>query len=193
MPPMTITPATIARSRVLRWLARQGLRLSGWRLEGELPPASRYVAIGAPHTSNWDFMLMLAVVLEYGLEFVWMGKNTLFRGPTAALFRWLGGIPIDRSRPGGMVEQAIAAFDERRHLVMVITPEGTRKQVARWKRGFYHVARGAGVPILLAYVDHGRKVAGLGPLFTPTDDVEADMAAIQAFYAPYLPAQRDSR
>ncbi|TCO80244.1 1-acyl-sn-glycerol-3-phosphate acyltransferase [Plasticicumulans lactativorans] len=182
---MGLHPATFTRLRPLRALAAACLRLSGWRIEGQLPELPRYVVIGAPHTSNWDFALMLAMALHFRVEFVWMGKDSLFASPLGGLFRWLGGVPVDRSRPHGLVDAAVAAFDARERLVLVIAPEGTRKQVQRWRTGFYHIAAQAGVPILLAYVDARRRVGGLGPLFHPTGDAQADMAAIRAFYAPY--------
>ncbi len=182
---MQIHPATFTRSRLLGWIARLGLRLSDWRIEGELPALPKYVVIGAPHTSNWDFALMLTVALHFRPGFVWMGKHALFRWPLGGLMRRLGGIPIERSRAHGMVDSAIDAFAARDALVMVITPEGTRKQVRGWKTGFYHIACGAGVPVLLAYVDARNRIGGIGPVFHPSGDLDADMAQIRAFYRPY--------
>ena len=169
---------------VLHHLARVWLRLLGWRIVGAPPAVPRYVLIGAPHTSNWDFFYMLLVCFSLRLQVYWMGKDSLFPWPVGGLMRWLGGIPVDRSKPGGLVQDTIDAFAREERLIVVIPPEGTRGKTRHWKTGFYFIAQQAGVPIVLAFVDYGRKVGGLGPLFEPTGDVEADMAAIKAFYAP---------
>ncbi len=170
-------------SSLCRALARAGLRLSGWQVVGA-PPAGlqKYVLIGAPHTSNWDFVLMLAAVFDRQLSVRWMGKDALFRGPLGPLMRWLGGIAIDRSKANNLVSQMVGTYRQSPALVITIPPEGTRRKVERWKTGFYWIAHGAGVPIVLGYADFGRKVVGFGPVFEPTGDIEADLPAIQAFY-----------
>ena len=169
---------------LLALVARVGLRLSGWRVEGQFPADSRYVLIGAPHTSNWDFPLALGVCFACNVKIYWMGKSSLFRGLAGLVMRWLGGIPVNRDKPGGLVGQMITAFGRQPELVLAIPPEGTRSRVSEWKTGFYYIAQEAGVPIVLAFVDYGRKVGGLGPVFEPTGDLERDMADIKAFYAP---------
>lgn len=168
---------------LLRLIAIGLLKLIGWRAIGKEIAAPKLVLIGAPHTSNWDFPLMLLVVLKLRLQVFWMGKDSLFRFPFGGLMRWLGGIPIDRSKPNGVVQQMTEEFERHRKLVVLIPPEGTRSKVDRWKTGFYHIARNAGVPILMGYVDAPRKEAGLADFFTPTGDLESDMAAIRAFYS----------
>lgn len=168
---------------MLAWLALFLLRLFGWRPEGTLPDIPKYVIIAAPHTSNWDFVLMLALALAYKIRIVWMGKNSLFRWPLGLLFKRLGGIPIDRSSPHNVVEQAVEVFDKREKLIMVITPEGTRKKVKTWKTGFYYIAKGANVPILLGFADYKRKIAGFGPTIVSSGDIEADMRVIRDFYS----------
>lgn len=170
----------------LRWPARLALRLTGWQVRGDvagLQRLPRYVLIGAPHTSNWDFVLMLAVILACRMEVHWMGKHTLFPWPVGGFMRWLGGIAIDRRQANNTVAQMVEAYRQYDELVVLIPPEGTRRQVARWKSGFYHIAHQAGVPIVLGFIDAGRKEAGFGPAFTPTGDLEHDLAEIQAFYA----------
>lgn len=158
------------------------LRAFGWRLEGTLPDVPKVLGIGAPHTSNWDFVFGIAAVLALGLRANWIGKHTLFRWPVGGLMRWLGGIPVDRTHAQGLVEQAVAMFDSRDRLVLGIAPEGTRKKVERWKTGFYHIAHGAGVPILPFYWDYRRKVLGFGPPLVPSGDLDADLERIYAFY-----------
>lgn len=170
-------------NRLLGWFASALLRALGWRVVGELPAQQpKYVLIGAPHTSNWDFPLMLLAVLKVGLDLHWMGKDSLFPFPFRGLMEWLGGIPIDRSQANGQVAQTVARFQASERLVVLIPPEGTRAKVARWKTGFYHIAHGAGVPILLGFVDGRRKELGFGPLYFPSGDIERDLPEIKAFY-----------
>lgn len=158
------------------------LHWRGWRIEGELPNLSKYVVVAAPHTSNWDFVILLFTVLAMRGRMYWFGKHTAFRWPLGPLFRWLGGIAIDRTQLSNTVEQSIAAFQEREQFVLVIPPEGSRKKTRRWKSGFYYIAKGAAVPVVLAYMDYERKLIRIAPAFHPTEDTEADMAHIREFY-----------
>jgi 1-acyl-sn-glycerol-3-phosphate acyltransferase len=169
-------------NRVLGLLAALLLKLIGWRVVGAPPACEKYVLIGAPHTSNWDFPLMLMAVLKLRLDVHWLGKDSLFPPPFAGLMRWLGGIAIDRSKTNRRVAQLVELYQRSRSLVVLIPPEGTRARVERWKSGFYHIAQGAGVPIVLGFVDAGRREVGLGPLFQPSGDFDADMVRIQEFY-----------
>ncbi len=168
---------------LLRGLSIIFLKIMGWRTEGQPPDLDQYVMIGAPHTSNWDFPIGLAILFSFNLRFYWLGKHTIFRWPFHNLFVWLGGVPIDRSKSSNVVEQSIRAYQENARMVMVLSPEGTRKKIARWKTGFYYIARGADVPIALGFLNYQRKAGGFGPVFYPTGDVEADMKEISAFYA----------
>ena len=168
---------------LLALVARVGLRLSGWRVEGQFPADSRYVLIGAPHTSNWDFPLALGVCFACNVKIYWMGKSSLFRGLAGLVMRWLGGIPVNRNKPGGLVGQMITAFGRQPELVLAIPPEGTRSRVSEWKTGFYYIAQRAGVPVLPVYVDGARKVVGIALLFYPTGDLEGDLPKIRAIYA----------
>ena len=111
-----------------------------------------------------------------------MGKDSLFKGPLGPVMRWLGGLPIDRSKANNVVQSTIDAFNSHDRLIVLIPPEGTRAKVSEWKKGFYHIAHGAGVPIGRGFLDFGRKVGGFGPTFYPTGDVDKDIAAIQEFY-----------
>jgi len=168
---------------LLRLISVGLLKLIGWHARGEELPQQRFVLIGAPHTSNWDFPLMLMVVLKLRLRVYWMGKHTLFPRGLGWFMRWLGGIPIDRSASHNVVEQTVRQYQEHDELVVLIPPEGTRKKVERWKTGFYHIAHLAKVPILLGYVDAGKKEAGFADFYTPSGNLELDMAEIRAFYA----------
>jgi 1-acyl-sn-glycerol-3-phosphate acyltransferase len=165
-----------------RALGRTALRLFGWRIVGRLPNVPKCVAIAAPHTSNWDFLLGVSAMFALGVRVDWIGKDTLFRGPSGPLMRFLGGMPIARMESEGVVAQIVEAMNGRDRYILGLAPEGTRKRVERWKTGFYHVAAQAGVPILLVYFDYEDRTVGLGPTFEATGDIERDMAEIQHFY-----------
>lgn len=169
--------------RLLQPLASWLMRLSGWQLVGQIPPLKRFVLIAAPHTSNWDFVLMVLVVLKASIDLHWMGKHSLFKPPFGGLMRWLGGIAIDRSKANNVVSQMVDIFAQRDELILLITPEGTRSQVERWKTGFYSIAHGAGVPIVPVYVDGEQRTLTFGEPFVPSGDLDTDLPKIQARYA----------
>ena len=170
---------------LLRAGSRAFLRLNGWKVEGSLPvEARKCVLIAAPHTSNWDLPYTLMVAFVLNLNIYWMGKHSLFAFPFGPVMRWLGGIAVDRSRSTNLVSASAMALKAADGPVqLVVPPEGTRGRTTHWKTGFYYIALEAGVPIVLAYMDYARKVSGLGPVFVPTGDVDADMAEIKRFYA----------
>ena len=172
---------------VLRGISLTTLKLLGWKVEGSLPPGcEKSVFIAAPHTSNWDLPFTLMVAFALRLNIYWMGKHQLFKPPFKHTMMWLGGIPVQRNKAGNLVEaSAQAILDADGPLQLVVPPEGTRSKVRYWKTGFYYIALGAKVPIVMAYMDYSRKVSGLGPVLMPTGDLEADMATIKAFYAPF--------
>lgn len=182
---------TIFTTPVVNWILRVfsvfWLRLRGWTVLGSLPvEAQRSVFIAAPHTSNWDLPNTLMVAFVLRLNIYWMGKASIFRFPFRGLMLWLGGIPVDRSRANNLVAASAQAIRQSSGpLQLVVPPEGTRDKTRYWKTGFYHIAEAAGVPIVLSYMDYGRKVTGIGPLFVPTGDIDADMLRIKAFYAPF--------
>ena len=171
---------------LFRWLSVVYLRLAGWKVLGSLPPeASRSVFIAAPHTSNWDLPYTLMLAFSLHLRVYWMGKQSLFRAPFGGVMRWLGGIPVNREQSSNLVASSAQAMRAAKGpMQLIVPPEGTRGKTRHWKTGFYFIAQEAGVPIVLAFVDYGRKVGGLGPVFEPTGDLERDMADIKAFYAP---------
>lgn len=174
-------------NKLLRWQALLLLKIFGWRTKGRLPDCRKYVVIVVPHTSNWDLPVGLVLAFALKIKPYWMGKDSIFRWPFGTLFKWLGGIPVVRSKPTGMVQQSIQVLRESEEMVLAIAPEGTRARTAHWKSGFYHIAKGAGVPIVLAFMDFRRKVGGIGPAIIPTGDIEADMKKIRAFYAGVEP------
>lgn len=174
-------------STVLRGLSLAFLKLTGWRVEGNLPAdCPKCVVIAAPHTSNWDLPNMLLAGFALRANLYWMGKRSIFRPPFGAFMRWLGGIAVNREKSNNLVAASVEAIRAARgSLQLVVPPEGTRSKVRYWKTGFYYIAHGAGVPIVLSYMDYARKVSGIGPVFHPTGDIERDMATIKAFYAPF--------
>ena len=169
---------------ILRVISIIILKFIGWNAKGEETTIKKFVLIGAPHTSNWDFPLMLMVVLKLKLSVFWMGKHTLFPFPFAGLMKWLGGIPINRSASHNVVRETVKQYKENKELIVLIPPEGTRSKVTEWKTGFYHIANMANVPILLGYVDAKNKEAGFVDFFYPTGNPEKDIDEIQKFYAP---------
>ena len=168
-------------------LAKTSLRLAGWQFEGGLPPEKKYVALAVPHTSNWDGLLLVALLQSVGLDMEWMIKDGWVKGPLGPVLRRLGAVGIDRAHHTNVVEQMVAELRRRDRFVLGIPPEGTRSRADHWKSGFYHIARGAEVPVVPGYLDYGRRRAGLGPAITLSGDVRADMDRIRAFYAAMKP------
>ena len=166
---------------ILRALSILFLTLAGWKVKGALPPnGHKCVFIAAPHTSNWDLPYTLMVAFALRLNIYWMGKESLFKPPFRSIMMWLGGIPVRRESTNNLVTASVQG-----PLQLIVPPEGTRNKTRYWKTGFYYIALGAKVPIVMAYMDYSRKVSGLGPVFEPTGNIETDMLAIKAFYAPF--------
>lgn len=159
------------------------LKLMGWKVIGTAPEKHRFVMIAAPHTSNWDFPLMLMAVFVLRMEVHWMGKESLFPWYVRGLAKWLGGIPINRSQTNNAVDQNIEHYRLNDNLIVLMTPEGTRGKVSHWKSGFYHIANGAGVPVVFASVDSSRKQMEISGYFHTTGDLDADLIEIKKFYA----------
>ena len=172
---------------VLRTGSLAFLKAAGWKIEGSLPQGvTKCVLIAAPHTSNWDLPYTLMVAFALRLQIHWMGKSSIFAFPFGPLMRWLGGIAVNRAQASNLVDSCAQELTQAQGSVhLVIPPEGTRSKTRYWKTGFYYIAVQAQVPIVMAYMDYARKVSGLGPLFHPSGDIEKDMVAIQAFYAPF--------
>jgi 1-acyl-sn-glycerol-3-phosphate acyltransferase len=174
-------------SPVLKWGCRRVFHALGWHFDGEFPAdTQKAVVIAAPHTSNWDLPYALMAAFAMGRKVHWLGKRQIFRFPFSGVMRWLGGIAVDRSRSANLVEAAVDCFKQTAGpLLLIVPPEGTRSAVERWKTGFYYIALGAGVPVVMAYMDHGLRRCGASALFFPTGEIEADMTTIRAYYAPY--------
>lgn len=157
-------------------------RVSGWKTAGEVPSIKKFVAIAAPHTSNMDFIYGMCAKFIFGIKLQYLGKSQLFRFPFGFIFRALGGIPVDRSSSHNLVAQAVEAFNNHNRFILAMAPEGTRSYAPEWKKGFYYIAKGAGVPILLCYLDFENKIAGIGPTFYPSGNFEKDIEEIKNFY-----------
>jgi 1-acyl-sn-glycerol-3-phosphate acyltransferase len=169
---------------IRRVLASAFWALSRWKPRVEpLPAEGAGLLIGAPHTSNWDFVLMLAITWKAGVSAKFLGKDSLFRGPFAPIFRALGGIPVDRANPHGLVRDLVARVVAGEQFYLVVTPEGTRGKTEFWKSGFYYIAQETGLPVTLGFVDRTTMTTGLGPTIRVTGDKPADMDLVRAFYA----------
>lgn len=167
----------------MKWLAYTYARLRGWTFVGKVPDDPKLIAIGAPHTSNWDFIMFLAALHHWRIKVSYIGKHTLFRPPFGWFFRRTGGIPVDRSKPGGLVQQVVDAIDTADRMLLVIAPEGTRAKAPRWKSGFLKIAEGTGAPIVLAAIDASCKQLIIGPKLLYDGDAASFMESARAFYA----------
>jgi 1-acyl-sn-glycerol-3-phosphate acyltransferase len=166
-----------------RALGRWVLRVMGWSVQGNIPNLPKLVLIAAPHTSNWDFIVGVAAKLALGLDAMWMGKDSLFRGPLGHVMRRLGGRPVDRAASHDVVREMVGEFNRRERLVLALAPEGTRKRVERWRTGFYHIAHAARVPIVPVALNFGARAIQIGSPFTTTGDVDADVHTLQQRFA----------
>ncbi|MDX2301991.1 MAG: lysophospholipid acyltransferase family protein [Microscillaceae bacterium] len=165
------------------WIGKLWMKMMGWEVRGEVPKTGgKFVLVAAPHTSNWDFPHTLAAAYIFRLNIKWIGKHTLFKAPFGAMMRGLGGIPVNRKSSKGFVDQIVQKFNDTEHLVITISPSGTRDTVDYWKSGFYWIAYQSQVPFLLGYLDYANKIACLGLSFLPSGDISKDMDRIREFY-----------
>ncbi len=169
-------------SWIVRRFAGIFLTIMGWKVTGENPVAPRAVIIAAPHTSNWDFVYLIAAAAHLGIKINWLGKASLFRQPLGFFMKRFGGIAVDRSKRNDLVQQLTAKYKQHSRINLVIPPAGTRDHTDHWKSGFYHLAIAARVPIICGYLDYPSRKAGLSKPFELTGKVELDMEAIRRFY-----------
>ncbi len=167
---------------ILWLLSKVFLRLSGWKVRGQLPQEKKFVMIAAPHTSNWDLPFMLTICFALKARPYWMGKEQIFKPPFRGLMKWMGGIPIDRSKTNNVVEYTAEVMKSSEEIIITVPPEGTRSKVKYWKTGFYHISNLAQVPIVLGFLDYEKKIGGIGGVIYPTGDIDKDMLKIKAFY-----------
>lgn len=166
-----------------RLIARAFWAFSRWTPVGGTAPNRPTVFVGAPHTSNWDFVLMLAIAWRLGIDVRWLGKSSLFAKWRGPIMRRLGGIPVDRSDPGRVVTDVVDLIRAGEVFGLVVTPDGTRGNNSHWKSGFYRIAQDAGMSVTLCFVDRTTMTCGIGPTFDVTGDVSADMDRVREFYA----------
>lgn len=167
---------------ISKYLSKIILKLLGWTINVKKPNYKKYIAIMAPHTSNWDFIIGKLVYNVLGIKTSFLIKKEMFFFPLNIILRFLGGIPVNRGKNANLVENIIKIFNEKDEFVLTITPEGTRKKVTRWKRGFYFIAQKANVPIFLGYIDYKEKKVGDWGIFIPQDNIEKDMKIIKNYY-----------
>lgn len=159
-----------------------GLRLAGWRVEGATPVEKKYVALAYPHTSNWDGLLLLALTRSVGMHISWLIKDDWVKGPLGVALRSQGAIAVNRKGAHNLVDKMVEEMGSHDELALFIPPEGTRKRAERWKSGFYHIALGAKVPVIPAYLDYRSKRGAFGPPIHLTGNVREDMDKIRAYY-----------
>ena len=158
------------------------MRILGWTFEGSLPRERKFVAIGYPHTTNWDFFIFLAALHHFDLHVRFLGAGGLFIGPFGWFLERIGGIPVDASSKGALVTAAVDAFDDADEMVLVLSPEGTRAAGSKWKSGFWRIADAADVPVVFAWIDGPSKRVGLGPAARVDGDPDAFMAVARDVY-----------
>lgn len=162
-------------SQLIFWIA-------GWKTKGQFPPLRKFVVIVAPHTSGMDLIYAMCAKFILNVRFAFLAKAEIFKPPFGFIFRWLGGIPVERSEHHNLVEQVVKVFEAKDDFILALAPEGTRAYAPNWKTGFYYIAVEAKVPIVLAYLDFSTKTAGIGPVFYPTGNLDDDLESIKSFY-----------
>jgi len=163
------------------------MRMIRWQLAGTFPDEPKFVLLIAPHTSNWDFVVAASAKVSLGINGTWIGKNSLFRWPLGRLMRYLGGIPVDRNSPHGVVRQIVDTFASREKMVFALTPEGTRRRVEHWRSGYWHVAHDARVPIVPVGLDYAMRIVFIGPALSTSESLEDDERRLRAFFAGVKP------
>jgi 1-acyl-sn-glycerol-3-phosphate acyltransferase len=193
MPTFLPLPASAGKmkpSPKIQWFCKWLMKRLGWSMQGEWPDLKKMVIIAAPHSSTWDVIIGLLVIQGSGLKVVFMGKQEVFRWPLGPILKYLGGMPVNRAAPGGVVEQVAEEIRSSEQMWFALAPEGTRKEVKDWKTGFWKIAKQANVPVCCAYFHFPDKVVGVGKVFELSDDMEADIAEIRAWYKPYQGVKR---
>jgi len=158
-----------------------------WRIEGEVHNAKKFIVILAPHTSYWDFLTNMGTMLALGVYNRWFIADSFWWWPARILWNWLGGVPVDRSAKNDLVGFTISKFADYDELIMALYPEGTTLRAEKWKTGFWHIARGAEIPIQFLSVDYKKRVSVFGPVFKHSDDYDTDMKNIQKYFKDVTP------
>lgn len=179
------------RNALLKVIGSAVLRMAGWKISGRIADEPKFVLTGGPHTSNWDFVFALMSVWKLELDVHWIGKHTIFKWPFRSLFRYFGGIPVDRRNPGMLLRDVLHGFADNEGFVLALSPEGTRSKVKRLNPGFHRIALKAGVPVIPAGMDFGTKTIHYGDVIRPGDDFKEDAARLLAFWSDFQPCYPD--
>ena len=167
----------------MKWLSEKYILWRGWTIEGTMPPVSKVIVIGVPHTSNWDFFMFLAFVHHFDLRVRFLIKDGLMIWPLSWFMNRWGAIPVDRTSRHDLIDSVVRSFDEHDEMILVMAPEGTRRRADRWKSGFWRMADAADVPIVMGYLDGESKRLGIGPSVKVDGDPDAWIVQAAAFYA----------
>lgn len=159
----------------------------GWQLFGQKPDLRKFIIVVAPHTSNWDFFIGGLYLNTRGVKSKVLIKKEVFFFPLGLIFKMIGGIPVDRYKRNNISGQMVDLFNRSKKMILIITPEGTRKKVSNWKKGFHRIAKQANIPVILAFIDYGRKTVGINKVFELTDDINADMIRLKKYYKNIIP------
>jgi 1-acyl-sn-glycerol-3-phosphate acyltransferase len=166
-----------------KFIAKIFFKINGWKIQGGIPPGiKKCVLIAAPHTSNWDFLYGSFAWTLFGLKVNYLIKKEWFRFPFKGLMRSLGGIPVDRSKHTNLVDAMVELVNSKDEIIVLMTPEATRKKVDKWKTGFYYLAMKANIPIVLGKINYGNKMAIIADSFIPSGDIEKDFEIIREFF-----------
>ena len=176
------------RPKFVQWLGRTLHKASGWKVEGEIPNLKKFIIVGAPHTSNWDFVHALILIWALDLKLNVLAKHTLFKIPILKnILSGIGGIPVDRNNPQLVVDEVSKLTEGDGGVIIGLTPEGTRKRVEKWKSGFLRIAEQTDSKIVLIGIDFDKKVCSFSGFFEPTGDNEQDIKFIKDFYKNFKP------
>ena len=178
------------RPKAFQWLGRVIMKIMGWRIKGEISDSysnKKFVAIVAPHTSNWDAIVGLAAITAVDLKVYFIGKHTIFKGLLGKFIRYMGGIPVDRSKPGGLIKDLLSQIEDKKNGLIGLSPEGTRTKVEEWKTGFLRIARELNSGVVLVSLDFLKKELVFGKEFMPTGDDKKDIMTIREYYSSFTP------
>ena len=176
------------RPKFVQWLGRTLHKASGWKVEGVIPNLKKFILVGAPHTSNWDFVHALILIWAVDLKLNVLAKHTLFKIPILKnILSGIGGIPVDRKNPQLVVDEVSKLTEGDGGVIIGLTPEGTRKRVEKWKSGFLRIAEQTDSKIVLIGIDFDKKICSFSGFFEPTGDNEQDIKFIKNFYKNFKP------
>ena len=173
------------RPRPIRLLGKLLMKISGWKTTGHLPKDQRVVIVAGPHTSNWDFVLAMSLILSLDVHIHWVGKHSIFKKGFRRLLRRMGGIPVNRTNPESLKYEIQNISNKYKGFVIAIAPEGTRKKVAKLKSGFLRIANETNSRIMMAGIDFSNKTVEFGSFFSPSGDVEKDLKFIKEYFSNF--------